>query len=113
MPLGIDATIRYARNNWSRPLRQSELQADSPYNTRLRRGLPPTPIGNPGLASIRAAANPADTRAIYYVVQALRQRRAQLLVDQGRVRARRRRLQPQARGARRQGPVAVLSPSRR
>ena len=69
IPLGIDATIRYARNNWSRPLRQSELQADSPYNTRLRRGLPPTPIGNPGLAAMRAAANPADTRAIYYVVR--------------------------------------------
>jgi uncharacterized YceG family protein len=69
IPLGIDATIRYARNNWSRPLRQSELQADSPYNTRLRRGLPPTPIGNPGLAAMRAAASPAETRAIYYVVR--------------------------------------------
>jgi uncharacterized YceG family protein len=69
IPLGIDATIRYARNNWSRPLRQSELQADSAYNSRLRRGLPPTPIGNPGLAAMRAAANPAGTRAIYYVVR--------------------------------------------
>ncbi len=58
IPLGIDATIRYARNNWSRPLRQSELQADSPYNTRLRRGLPPTPIGNPGLAAMRPPPTP-------------------------------------------------------
>ena len=58
MPLGIDATIRYATRNWSRPLRQSELDIDSPYNTRRRLGLPPTPIGSPGLESIRAAANP-------------------------------------------------------
>jgi uncharacterized YceG family protein len=69
IPLGIDATIRYARNNWSRPLRRSELEADSAYNTRLHRGLPPTPIGNPGLAAIRAAADPASTKAIYYVVK--------------------------------------------
>src|SRR5690242_3705583 len=59
MPLGIDATIRYYENNWSRPLRVSELERPSPYNTRLNRGLPPTPIGSPGLASLKAAANPA------------------------------------------------------
>jgi uncharacterized YceG family protein len=69
IPLGIDATIRYARGNWTRPLRRSELVADSAYNTRTRRGLPPTPIGNPGLAAIRAAADPAATRAIFYVVR--------------------------------------------
>ena len=62
MPLGIDATIRYYENNWTRPLRVSELERDSPYNTRLNRGLPPTPIGNPGLASIKAAANPARVK---------------------------------------------------
>ena len=48
MPLGIDATIRYATRNWSEPLKQSELRIDSPYNTRRRTGLPPTPIGSPG-----------------------------------------------------------------
>ena len=69
MPLGIDATIRYATNNWSRPLRQSELAIDSPYNTRKRRGLPPTPIGNPGLAAIKAAAAPARVGYLYYVVK--------------------------------------------
>lgn len=69
MPLGIDATTRYATNNWTRPVRQSELQADSAYNTRTRTGLPPTPIGNPGLASIKAAANPAKSKALYYVVK--------------------------------------------
>jgi uncharacterized YceG family protein len=66
-PLGIDATIRYQINNWSRPLRVSELQRDTPYNTRTRRGLPPTPIGNPGLASIKAAANPAKTKYLFFV----------------------------------------------
>jgi len=69
MPLGIDATIRYANDNWNSPLRQSELQADGPYNTRTRTGLPPTPIGNPGLDSIRAAANPADEDFLFYVVK--------------------------------------------
>jgi UPF0755 protein len=66
-PLGIDATIRYQINNWSRPLRQSELTRDTPYNTRTRRGLPPTPIGNPGLSSIRAAANPARVKYLFFV----------------------------------------------
>ena len=69
MPLGIDATTRYATNNWTRPLRQSELNADSAYNTRRNTGLPPTPIGNPGLASIKAAANPSGSKALYYVVK--------------------------------------------
>jgi uncharacterized YceG family protein len=69
LPLGIDATIRYATNNWSRPLTQSELKRDSPYNTRLHRGLPPTPIGNPGLAALQAAANPASRDYLYYVVR--------------------------------------------
>jgi cell division protein YceG involved in septum cleavage len=68
MPLGIDATTRYELNEWSAPLKVSQLQKDSPYNTRTRRGLPPTPIGNPGLASIKAAANPANVDYLYYVV---------------------------------------------
>jgi uncharacterized YceG family protein len=68
MTLGIDATIRYYEHNWRRPLRVSELERDSPYNTRLNRGLPPTPIGNPGLASIKAAANPKrGVKYLFYV----------------------------------------------
>jgi uncharacterized YceG family protein len=67
MPLGIDATIRYYTNNWTRPIRQSELQADEPYNSRLNRSLPPTPIGNPGLASLKAAAKPAKKSYLFYV----------------------------------------------
>ncbi len=66
-PLGIDATIRYEIQNWSRPLRVSELEADTPYNSRLRSGLPPTPIGNPGLASLKAAAKPARTDYFFFV----------------------------------------------
>jgi uncharacterized YceG family protein len=69
IPLQIDATSRYELNNWTRPLKQSELASDSPYNTRKRAGLPPTPIGNPGLASIRAAAAPAKVSYRYYVVK--------------------------------------------
>ena len=68
-PLGIDATTRYALNKPSGALRQSELEIDSPYNTRKRAGLPPTPIGNPGLSSIRAAAAPANVKFRYFVVK--------------------------------------------
>jgi uncharacterized YceG family protein len=68
MPLGIDATIRYGRGvPGNEPLKRSDLESDSPYNTRRRLGLPPTPISNPGLASIRAAAHPAHVDYLYYV----------------------------------------------
>jgi UPF0755 protein len=66
-PLGIDATIRYQTGNWQRPILQSQLDRDTPYNSRLRRGLPPTPIGNPGLKSIKAAADPARTKYLFFV----------------------------------------------
>ncbi len=69
MPLGIDATIRFATGNYDEPLTESELAVDSPYNTRLNAGLPPGPIGNPGLASIEAAAHPAKVDYLYYVVK--------------------------------------------
>jgi UPF0755 protein len=69
IPLGIDATLRYRLNNWSKALRESELNIDSDYNTRRRIGLPPTPIGNPGLASLQAAADPAKAKYLFYVVK--------------------------------------------
>ena len=69
IPLGIDATIRFAVGNYEEPLTTSELETDSPYNTRLNAGLPPGPIGNPGLASIEAAAHPAQVDYLYYVVK--------------------------------------------
>jgi UPF0755 protein len=68
MPLGIDATLRYGLGiPGTRPLTKAQLQSDSPYNTRRFTGLPPTPIGNPGLASVRAAASPAAVDYLYYV----------------------------------------------
>ena len=69
IPLGIDATIRYATRNWTRPLRVSELHINSGYNTRTHQGLPPGPIGNPGLASLEAAAHPARVGYLFYVVK--------------------------------------------
>jgi UPF0755 protein len=68
MPLGIDATIRYGLGvPGTEPLRQSQLDNPTPYNTRIHAGLPPTPIGNPGLASMQAAAHPADVNYLYFV----------------------------------------------
>jgi uncharacterized YceG family protein len=69
MPLGIDATVRYGLDiPGTESLTKEALRSRSPYNTRLRPGLPPTPIANPGLASIRAAANPArNVDYLYYV----------------------------------------------
>ncbi|HWY18999.1 MAG TPA: endolytic transglycosylase MltG [Solirubrobacteraceae bacterium] len=70
MALGIDATLRYALNDYTKPLTAAQLALDSPYNTRRRRGLPPTPISNPGLAAIAAAAHPAHAGYLYYVAAA-------------------------------------------
>jgi cell division protein YceG involved in septum cleavage len=68
MPLGIDATIRYGLGiPGTESLTKKALATDSPYNTRLRTGLPPTPITNPGLASMQAAAHPAQVDHLYYV----------------------------------------------
>jgi peptidoglycan lytic transglycosylase G len=69
MPLGIDATTRFATGNYTRPLTESELAVDSPYNTRTHAGLPPGPIDSPGLASIDAAAHPAKAGYLYYVAE--------------------------------------------
>jgi UPF0755 protein len=69
IPLGIDATTRFAVGNYTQPLTESQLNSSSPYNTRLRSGLPPGPIGNPGLAAIQAAARPAKVKYLYYVVK--------------------------------------------
>ena len=69
MPLGIDATLRFALNDWTRPLTVSQLASQNPYNTRNHHGLPPGPIGNPGLASLEAAAHPAHVPYLFYVVK--------------------------------------------
>ena len=68
MTLGIDATIRYGLGvPPTESLRESQLEDPNPYNTREHAGLPPTPIANPGLASIQAAAHPADVDYLYFV----------------------------------------------
>jgi cell division protein YceG involved in septum cleavage len=68
MTLGIDATLRYGLDiPPTRAIRQSELEDPTPYNTRIHPGLPPTPIGNPGLASMQAAAHPADVDYLFFV----------------------------------------------
>jgi uncharacterized YceG family protein len=69
MDLQIDATLRFALHDWDKPLTQSQLDSRTAYNTRNRPGLPPGPIGNPGMASIRAAAHPARTGFLFYVVK--------------------------------------------
>jgi UPF0755 protein len=68
MPLGIDATIGYIDPDPSNGLTASDFAIDSPYNTRLHTGLPPTPIASPGIASLRAALAPADVPYLYYVL---------------------------------------------
>ncbi len=68
MTLGIDATVLYALGERKDTLTESELAIDSPYNTRLVAGLPPTPIGAPGAASLQAAAQPAQGPWLYYVL---------------------------------------------
>jgi UPF0755 protein len=69
MPLGIDATVRYGFHvPGTESLRESQLNdASNPYNTRKRVGLTPTPIANPGLASIQAAAHPVAGNWLYFV----------------------------------------------
>jgi uncharacterized YceG family protein len=68
MPLQIDATLRYGLDiPPTEPITKSHLASDSPYNTRILPGLTPTPIANPGLESMQAAAHPADVGYIFFV----------------------------------------------
>lgn len=69
MPLGIDATVQFAIGEWKPDLTVTDLDIDSPYNTRKFTGLPPGPIASPGADSIRAAARPAKTAYVYYVAR--------------------------------------------
>ena len=68
MTLGIDATLLYDDPTPDGQLSFSDLEFDSPYNTRINPGLPPTPIASPGRASLEAALNPADTTFLFYVL---------------------------------------------
>jgi peptidoglycan lytic transglycosylase G len=68
MRLQIDAALRYGLHiPPARPITELELRSSNPYNTSTHYGLPPTPIANPGLASIQAAAHPAHVDYLYFV----------------------------------------------
>lgn len=72
MNLQIDATVQYAKANakatgsWWPTITPSDTSRKSPYNTYTNRGLPPTPIANPSIASVLAALNPVNTSCIFY-----------------------------------------------
>jgi UPF0755 protein len=65
--LGMDSTTRFALNGYLGPLTQSKLAVDSPYNTRVKPGLPPGPINNPGEAALQAALHPTSGPWLYFV----------------------------------------------
>lgn len=74
MKLDIDATVQYVlgyqeteKRWWKKNLTFEDLKINSPYNTYINAGLPPTPISNPGLSSLNAAANPVKTSYLYYI----------------------------------------------
>ena len=70
MPLQTDPTVIYGLGSaFDGNLRRRDLLADTPYNTYTRRGLPPTPISMPGLASLRAAVQPERSNALYFVAR--------------------------------------------
>ena len=74
MKLDVDATIQYAlgyqedkKTWWKKNLTLEDLRINSPYNTYANQGLPPKPIANPGVASLQAALDPANTEYLYYI----------------------------------------------
>jgi len=72
MPLQIDSTMQYtlgknSNGRWWGAIDLEEKQSDSPYNSYLNKGLPPTPICSPGVAAIEAALNPEETNCLFYL----------------------------------------------
>ncbi len=67
MPLEVDATLEYTFAHHKEVITRADLARDTPYNTYLHDGLPPTPIANPGEASLRAAFDPQPSSFLYYV----------------------------------------------
>lgn len=70
MPLQLDATLQFALNKYAQRMLHEDKEVDSPYNTYKHAGLPPGPISNPGVASLRAALDPAETDYYYFVSNA-------------------------------------------
>ncbi len=69
IPLGIDATLAFGLGKSGNDLTVTDLRTDSPYNTRTRGGLPPSPISSPGEASLEAALTPSTGDLLYYVLE--------------------------------------------
>lgn len=67
VPLQVDATLTYLNGKTSAQMTQGDLAFDSPFNTYIYKGLPPTPISNPGLESIEAAIHPTSTPYMYFL----------------------------------------------
>jgi UPF0755 protein len=67
MMLQCDATVQYALGEQKKYLKLSDLKINSPYNTYVHKGLPPGPIANPGIQSIRAVLEPKTTNYLFYV----------------------------------------------
>jgi UPF0755 protein len=67
MPLQVDATLEYERGLGSAELSVDDLRTDSPYNTYTRKGLPPTPISNPGMVALDAALHPENSPYLFYL----------------------------------------------
>jgi UPF0755 protein len=70
MPLMTDPSVIYGlelQGQWRGAIYQSDLARNTPYNTYLHAGLPPGPVANPGIRSLRAAMNPAHTDYLYFV----------------------------------------------
>jgi UPF0755 protein len=67
MALQVDASLEYVLNKPLKELTPDDLKIDSPYNTYLYAGLPPTPIGNPGLSAIEAVLNPTPSEYFFYI----------------------------------------------
>jgi UPF0755 protein len=69
MPLQADPTVQYAVAKERRTLTRADLATDNPYNTYVRRGLPPGPIASPGLPAIDATLDPAPVKYLYFVAR--------------------------------------------
>ena len=67
MPLQVDSSFKYINSKTTAQLSLSDLQIDSPYNSYTHKGLPPTPISNPGISTIEDAVNPTQTQYLYFL----------------------------------------------
>ena len=70
MPLDLDSTLQYALGKYGERILNEDKETDSPYNTYRRKGLPPGPISNPGVACLRAALQPAEEDYLFFVSNA-------------------------------------------